>query len=897
MSLSNPPLFWTTKFNDSAFEFTNYLTKSQADQYYIGIVYLPANIGTASGGKIMITDASNSIQGINQIGFTTMNYGGTIVTTTGIELNYLHGVTPGTTLASIAVVMDSSNNIQGINSLTSTTLISTTLNITGTSASTSNITGALTLTGGIGIAKTTDASSSTNGGSFTSAGGGAFAKSLYVGTNGNITGNLNVSSVTNSTSYTTGALIINGGVGIASNVFTDGNLTITGTLSGVTTLTATNLSGTITTVAQTNITSLGTLTGLTISGIFSSTNSTVSTSSTTGALVITGGVGIGGNIFTGGNLTITGTLSTSNLTISSTTNSTSSSTGALVISGGIGIAKDIYTSGNLTITGAVAGVTTIGASGIVTLSNSTASTTTGTGALVITGGVGIGGAITSGSSLTISGALSGVTTLGASGIVTLSNSTASTTTGTGALVITGGLGIAGAITSGGTINSSGVITLTNTNSSLTASSNSVILSGGISIAKNILLAGFQSFNLQYTGASHLALQRAISLYDNQLLFRGQAGSDMTHGCMYSGNGNTNWNSGGGFANLSVDGPVLYGNSSVLIGNIAGGTLETGCALFSGTTSYFYGTCRVSGVSAPSSGAGLELSYGSSISNIYSYNRSSSTYLDLNLNDKITISASNGQLSGIAGIHASGASNSGDGANMTYNGNANFYGYKTSTGSYTPTILGNGNIIITALGNVQINQTIASSSFPCEIGYTSQQLTTSYGFLKSTGSTGTASSSGYQNYSLYCNGRIACGSEIDCFSDERLKENIRNITENESIAFVKNVIPKYYNLKEHKDHSFGYLAQDVCKAELAHADGLKSLITIHSVGNLKETTDADGFVSPAGHTLAINYSKICCLLHKFILIQDEKIEKNKDEINLLNTKIKLLMLDLHPDSVV
>lgn len=48
---------------------------------------------------------------------------------------------------------------------------------------------------------------------------------------------------------------------------------------------------------QPNITSLGTLTGLTSSGTASITDTTISTSKTTGALTISGGLGVNGNIF------------------------------------------------------------------------------------------------------------------------------------------------------------------------------------------------------------------------------------------------------------------------------------------------------------------------------------------------------------------------------------------------------------------------------------------------------------------------------------------------------------------------------------------------------------------------------------------------------------------------
>jgi hypothetical protein len=55
--------------------------------------------------------------------------------------------------------------------------------------------------------------------------------------------------------------------GLTSSVLTDGTATMrSGDISGVGTLTATNVGGTLTTPAQGNVTSLGTLTGLTVTG-------------------------------------------------------------------------------------------------------------------------------------------------------------------------------------------------------------------------------------------------------------------------------------------------------------------------------------------------------------------------------------------------------------------------------------------------------------------------------------------------------------------------------------------------------------------------------------------------------------------------------------------------------
>ena len=86
-----------------------------------------------------------------------------------------------------------------------------------------------------------------------------------------------------------------------------------------------SLGGTITTVAQPNITSVGTLSSLTSTGIVNFTNSTDSTSYSSGALVVAGGVGIGGelsvrgNIIAGGNINFTGNVNSYNFTTTSGT--------------------------------------------------------------------------------------------------------------------------------------------------------------------------------------------------------------------------------------------------------------------------------------------------------------------------------------------------------------------------------------------------------------------------------------------------------------------------------------------------------------------------------------------------------------------------------------------------
>ena len=174
---------------------------------------------------------------------------------------------------------------------------------------------------------------------------------------------------------------------------------------------------------------------------------TTATSTTTGALRVTGGVGLQGNLYVGGNFNLQG-----NITIGGTGSTTSTST--LVVENPInflanantGDSQDIgivgqYTSGTVKYTGvardnitkswrffdglATKPTTTIafGSStaanvymGSALIANSTAATTTTSGAFQVVGGVGIGGAAYVGGALNVSGT-STVVAVTASGLV------------------------------------------------------------------------------------------------------------------------------------------------------------------------------------------------------------------------------------------------------------------------------------------------------------------------------------------------------------------------------------------------------------------------------------------------------------------------------------------------
>lgn len=118
---------------------------------------------------------------------------------------------------------------------------------------------------------------------------------------------LYVSTTTNSTSTNSGALIVNGGVGIGLDVNVGGTITQQGSLvlttaslynrfvAGADISISTDATGIIT-VNDTSTLQTVTVRGATTDQAVHLTNTTVSTSTTTGALVVEGGVGIGGRL-------------------------------------------------------------------------------------------------------------------------------------------------------------------------------------------------------------------------------------------------------------------------------------------------------------------------------------------------------------------------------------------------------------------------------------------------------------------------------------------------------------------------------------------------------------------------------------------------------------------------
>ena len=146
---------------------------------------------------------------------------------------------------------------------------------------------------------------------------------------------INITQGTQSTSTTTGDLIISGGVGIAKSVFIGGNLTVSGTFNG----------GSVefgnVKIAQTTANTIDTITGNLV------------LDSATNAVNINSNVDVEGTFICDDNVTLGSATSNTtqvsgSLTVQSPTNSTSKTTGAVIVSGGVGINNDLHVGGDIT---------------------------------------------------------------------------------------------------------------------------------------------------------------------------------------------------------------------------------------------------------------------------------------------------------------------------------------------------------------------------------------------------------------------------------------------------------------------------------------------------------------------------------------------------------------------
>lgn len=296
-----------------------------------------------------------------------------------------------------------------------------------------------------------------------------------------ISGVTTVTNTSNATSTTTGALQIVGGAGIGRDVWIGGSLNVSGGINAT-------VSGTITTATTISITNdTASTTAQYISFVSGAATSPLGTALKidTADLVFipnTGRLGIG-SLNPASKLDVTGDARISGITtVTNTTNSTSTTTGALIVNGGIGIGRDVWIGGSLNVASGLSATTglqlnnnnidgvnrlqftdpgpgegidfnsnfqiyespddlvtntggnlqfvangvrrvTFNTNGQVSITTNTNSTSTITGALIVSGGVGIGRDVWIGGSLNVAGTVNATASTASTVITVQSTST------------------------------------------------------------------------------------------------------------------------------------------------------------------------------------------------------------------------------------------------------------------------------------------------------------------------------------------------------------------------------------------------------------------------------------------------------------------------------------------
>jgi len=262
---------------------------------------------------------------------------------------------------------------------------------------------------------------------------------LQVVGNAGISGTTLISNTTSSTNTTSGALVVSGGVGIGGSLFVNSSSSISSVTINAGVVTG-NLTGTATTATYSNQSGYAITSGFATSSTSASIANTAysvnanSASSNASHFLIFSPSASGSGVALSTESALvynpsTDILSVSGLAVTSSLGSTSSTTGALIVTGGVGIGGTLFSSSSFanSLSGVVLNNGSVSLSGTFTQSNSSttafqvrdgsnnpafvidtigdvislpvavASTSTGTGSLVVAGGVGIGGTLNVGS--------------------------------------------------------------------------------------------------------------------------------------------------------------------------------------------------------------------------------------------------------------------------------------------------------------------------------------------------------------------------------------------------------------------------------------------------------------------------------------------------------------------
>ena len=327
---------------------------------------------------------------------------------------------------------------------------------------------------------------------------------------------------------------------------------------------------------------------------------------------------------------------------------------------------------------------------------------------------------------------------------------------------------------------------------------------------------------------------------------------------------------------------LYGKTILDAGNTNGMLVFSGSGTIGGTG--YTDFIRVTNTSAGATNINKTIRVNNT--GRLEFLNSAYTFQTLNLSDNGILSVGGGNIA--TTTSSDGVSNYlqfGNNTSQIYDdGNFHIHSKSASQSMWINTNGGQLNLLAQAPlagGSIGSGIAIATTSLN---GYvtinTGRTITTAvaYGFLTTAGAGTYPGGSQSVSISLYANNRI-WGQEIDAFSDERMKDIQGEITLEEGVKLVNNLIPIKYTWKEGDDKGIkaGYSAQQVSKAGFDH------LISLIPKEGLEETIDEDGFLSPKDTQFSMNYDQVVPYHGVVIKHLLEEIENLKKEIESLKNK--------------
>ena len=434
------------------------------------------------------------------------------------------------------------------------------------------------------------------------------------------------------------------------------------------------------------------------------------------------------------------------------------------------------------------------ASGTVVIPNGRDSTSVGTGALVVTGGVGIGGDIFIGGTLRF-------------------NSDAETQLG-GFLNVSNSMSVTANVTIGKNLNVGGQAFFSNTDQSTTATTGAIITAGGIGVAKNITVDGTIQAN---SGSSY-----GIAFKPNP-----GGGSDDTATIKYfvvSGEKTTLElavnNDADDSINLTSSGPVNVTNNL----NVGGNLNVVGDFTMSGITNYFieYG----SGVKSPSP-AGIKNNC------IHGFNAYGSTDFPGNYYTGWTVKGAT------------------VGAQLAVNWDVSELGYNTK---------------MYVRANDDTNDTAEWSSWERVLTANVADVTVNVGYVNVKGTTDASSSTtgslivdGGAGIAkkLYVGSSITATGDITAFSDARLKKNVK---------IIENALEKVQDL-----NGYTYERTDI---DVGRQTGVIAQEVMHVLPEAVSMTDDGKYTVAYGNMVGLLIESIKDLNSQVTSLKEE-IEKLKN----------------------